>query len=137
MRLWHKDLIPVLPRQQLLGQWRECCLIARSIQKHGTPNHLLVNKIMDYPMEHFWTYGVMIAKEMEARKYKCDFERFAQYFPLGGYQEVSKDELFKDWHTNRYLRQCFSNLQEKFDCGGVPVAQWAEVCYHMKGANLA
>lgn len=25
MRLWHKDLIPYLPRQQLLGQWRECC----------------------------------------------------------------------------------------------------------------
>lgn len=23
MRLWHKDLLPVLPRQQLLGQWRE------------------------------------------------------------------------------------------------------------------
>jgi uncharacterized protein (TIGR02328 family) len=31
MRLWHKDLISVLPRQQLLGQWRECCLIARNI----------------------------------------------------------------------------------------------------------
>lgn len=81
--------------------------------------------------------SVMIAKEMEARKYKYDFERFAQYFPLGGYQEVSKEDLFKDWHTNRYLRQCFSNLQEKFDCGGVPVAQWAAVCYHLKGVDLA
>ena len=57
MRCWHKDLIPVLPKQQLMGQWRECCLIARSIEKHGTPNHLLVNRIMDYPMDHFWTYG--------------------------------------------------------------------------------
>jgi uncharacterized protein (TIGR02328 family) len=132
LRLWHKDLIPVLPRQQLLGQWRECCLIARSIQNNGTPNHMLVNKIMDYPIKHFWTYGVMVAKEMESRGYKCDFERFAQYFPLGGYQEVSNDDLFKDWHNGRYLKQCFANLQEKFDCGGVPVAQWAEVCYALK-----
>ena len=39
MRLWHKDLISVLPRQQLLGQWRECCLIARNIAEKNTPNH--------------------------------------------------------------------------------------------------
>ena len=37
MRLWHKDLIYVLPRQQLLGQWRECCLIAKNIAEKGTP----------------------------------------------------------------------------------------------------
>ena len=46
MRLWHKDLIPYLPRQQLLGQWRECCCIAKSIHDKGSPNHLLVNKII-------------------------------------------------------------------------------------------
>lgn len=28
MRLWHKDLIPALPRKQLLGQWRELCAIS-------------------------------------------------------------------------------------------------------------
>ena len=50
MRLWHKDLIPVLPRQQLLSQWRECCCIARNIVENGTPNHILVNKILDYPI---------------------------------------------------------------------------------------
>ena len=47
MRLWHKDLIPYLPRQQLLGQWRECCCIVRNIAMLGTPNHILVNKVMD------------------------------------------------------------------------------------------
>lgn len=24
VRIWHKDLIPDIPRKQLLGQWREC-----------------------------------------------------------------------------------------------------------------
>jgi uncharacterized protein (TIGR02328 family) len=27
MRLWHYKLIPYLPRQQLLGQHRECCAL--------------------------------------------------------------------------------------------------------------
>ena len=48
MRLWHKDLIAFLPRKQLLGQWRECCAIARNIAVNGTPNHVLVNKVLDY-----------------------------------------------------------------------------------------
>ena len=59
MRLWHKDLIPRLPRQQLLGQWRECCLIAKQIDTKGTPNHVLVNRIMDYDPWHFWKYSQM------------------------------------------------------------------------------
>ena len=25
MRLWHEQLIPILPKNQLLGQHRECC----------------------------------------------------------------------------------------------------------------
>ena len=56
MRLWHKELIDVLPRQQLLGQWRECCCIALNLSKSGTPNHILVNKILDYPIDEFFEY---------------------------------------------------------------------------------
>lgn len=33
MRLWHIDLIPVLPREQLVAQWRECSAIAGAILK--------------------------------------------------------------------------------------------------------
>lgn len=27
--------------------------------------------------------------------------------------------IFADWHNDRYLSQCFYNLQEKYDCGGI------------------
>lgn len=39
MRLWHKDLIifHILPNKQLVGQWRECCCIAKNIQDNKTP----------------------------------------------------------------------------------------------------
>ena len=50
MRLWSYQLVPFLPRQQLVSQWRELVCIAKSIHDKGTPNHILVNKIMRYPL---------------------------------------------------------------------------------------
>ena len=118
MRLWHKDLISILPRQQLLGQWRECCLIAKNIAEKGSPNHLLVNKIMNYPIEHFFWYCNSIACEMELRGYFVDLRKITKWIPAP-VDIVIKDELFKDWHNDRYLHQCLMNLQEKYDCGGI------------------
>ena len=119
MRLWHKDLIRVLPRQQLLSQWRECCCIARNIAVNDTPNHILVNKIMDYPIDHFIYYAGSIYTEMLTRGYKCIWKSFEQYelWPKDGRIKCNSDMLFENWHNDRYLKQCFYNLQEKFDCG--------------------
>lgn len=126
MRLWHKDLLDVLPRQQLLGQWRECCLIAKNIKEKGTPNHILVNRIMNYPIEHFYLYASEVADEMEKREYKCDFSKFTKYITLERCH-VTHDEMFKDWHNDRYLNQCVSNLQEKYDCGGISYKEYDQV----------
>ena len=53
MRLWHKDLIKALPQQHIVAQWRELSAIAGAIQKSGTPNHILVNFVLDYDYDHF------------------------------------------------------------------------------------
>ena len=131
MRLWHKDLIAVLPKQQLLGQWRECCAIARNIEKKRTPNHLLVNKILDYPNEHFHFYTRLVYVEMRKRGYKCDWNRFTDHFYLGDdfapLPFIPVEQLFPDWHNDRYLKQCYYNLQEKFDCGGITEAEWKAI----------
>ena len=126
MRLWHKDLIDSLPRKQLLGQWRECCAIIKNIKEKGAPNHLLVNKIMDYDLKHFYTYGLYVFIETEHRDYKCNLRKFDQYFK-GGKIVKTFDELFDGWHNERYLDQCFYNLQEKFDCGGMSEEEWEKV----------
>ena len=128
MRLWHKDLIRLLPRQQLLGQWRECCLIAKNIAEKGTPNHLLVNKIMDYPAGHFWKYGYLVMCEMDKRGFKCDFEKFEQWIDKP-YALITPEvqDLFPDWHDERYLRQCIFNLEEKAMCGGISQDEWAPI----------
>lgn len=127
MRLWHKDLIPVLPRQQLLGQWRECCLIAKNIQTKGTPNHLLVNRVMDYPLDHLYTYGMMVYGEMKARGYKPNLTNFKKWIS-GRYQTpVYRSQLFKKWHTDEYLRQCLYNLEEKYDCDDISRKEWLKI----------
>lgn len=130
MRLWHKDLIPVLPRQQLLSQWRECCCIARNIAENGTPNHILVNRIMDYPLGMFTTYTRLVRDEMARRGYKISKQALNNYRDninrcserLDNYNIIETgpiDTLYKDWHGARYFKQCIFNLQEKYDCGGM------------------
>ena len=143
MKLWHKDLIPVLPRQQLLGQWRECCCIARNIAVNGTPNHLLVNKIMDYRITSFESYCILIIREMQKRGYKISSEAVEklednlfdwslqemkpQVFRLLSDEPIEHDKLFPDWHNDRYMHQCLMNLQEKFDCEGIGICEYEKV----------
>ena len=135
MRLWPKDLIPVLPRQQLLGQWRECCLIAKNIAEKGTPNHLLVNKIMDYPIAHFSTYIDLVIKEMHERGYRINRASYVDMIiNLSNAKEFFKDGptgcntiIFSGWHNNRYLWQCVYNLEEKYDCGGITEEEWQKI----------
>lgn len=45
MRLWHEQLIPYLPRQQLLGQHRECCALRGN--GWGKP-HAVVNYVFKH-----------------------------------------------------------------------------------------
>ena len=122
MRLLHKRLIPYLPNKQLLGQWRECCLIMKNITEKKTPNHILVNRIMDYPIEHFYSYCVLVSLEMACRKYNSDWSKIdgLELFD----SVVPYSEVFEGWHNNRYLMQCYYNLQEKYDCGGISEDEW-------------
>ena len=145
MRLWHKDLIPYLPQQQLLGQWRELCCIAASLATDHTPNHILVNPILDYPPEHFEAYCILVLNEMKKRKYeigdvafnnlRCNVRAWRLYLDSElPFDYIDKDwtidlgeELFGEWHSTRYLRQCYFNLEEKYDRGGIPQKEWMSI----------
>ena len=138
MRLWHKDLIPYLPRQQLIAQWRECCCICKNIADNGTPNHLLVNKIMNYPFEHFLEYTRLVIYCLQERRYKTSElsrRNFINNFnKFSNYEDYTKDTfgdwIFENWHNERYLKQCIYNLQEKYDCGGISESEWKIIAIH-------
>lgn len=133
MRLWHYELIDVLPKAQLVSQWRELCAIVSALDKNGTPNHILVNKILDYPQHHIVIYINKVVCEFEKRGYKCKdsvFEKLGKN--LSDVMNLFNNDfnekgLFKNWHNKRYLTQCFYNLQEKYDCGGITTKDWNEI----------
>lgn len=70
MRLWHKDLISVLPIEQLATQWKELFIIVENIQTKNTPNHILVNKVVDYPYDHLITYAQLVRNEITNKGYQ-------------------------------------------------------------------
>ena len=110
MRLWHYKLIPYLPKSQLLAQWRELNSIFKKQDKH-----ILINYIYDYPKSELFNYSSLVIEEMFNRGYKTHFKNFDKYFnePISSFTTMP----FEHHHDNRYLIQCFYNLQEKFDRG--------------------
>lgn len=133
MRIWHKALIRVLPRQQLISQWRECIAIARNIELYGLPRHGLVNKVMDYPISHLYFYTDMVVLELMDRGYKVSpvalkkFEDSMRNIDYNYDDVVEESELFKNWHNKDYLIQCYYNLQEKYDCGLINQYDWRRI----------
>lgn len=126
MRLWHKALIEVLPRQQLLGQWRELNSIYKKQDKH-----ILINFIYDYDITDIIWYSTLVYDEMIKRGYKCDTKNFKKRYSMT--METAKcvpipyDTIFKNKMNERYLKQCLYNLQEKYDCGGISQEEWQKI----------
>lgn len=135
MRLWNYQMLSVLPRQQLLSQLRECVAISKDIYETGHTNHILINKIMDYPIEEFQIYCDMVVEEMLNRGYKVSdttIDKLSKYLKYKCHDDfyVVKDiKIFKDWHDSRYMVICLYNIYEKFLCGGVTEDEWDKI-YH-------
>ena len=69
MRLWHQKLIPYLPRQQLLGQHRECAALRG---KGWGKKHATVDYVSKDPPVCLIAYHWLIMDEMEKRGYHPD-----------------------------------------------------------------
>ena len=109
MRLWHYELLPYLPKSQLLAQKRECDLIWKDIANGRRTNHVLINYIWDYdcPDLRLYMYYELLKEEFERRGFKFRWSKNANTFC------VSKENPFPIHHNNRYLIECYFNLEEK------------------------
>ena len=125
MRLWHYKLIPVLPKAMLVSQWRECIAIKRQWEK-GTLKHRLVSYVKNYHKKYFQNYVYEIIKEMNNRnikfniKYYEEINNFCNKNGNGAYMHYPE-------HNNRYLKQCYYNLQEKADRGIITQEEFAKI----------
>ena len=123
MRLWHQSLISLLPRQQLLGQHRECCALRG---KGWGRKHSVVDYVFTHIPERLVAYHYIVMDEMERRGYKPD-----KIWRDGGYRGkvLGVDENWCDsdivnaWynkegfiyseHNDAYLWECKENLRQK------------------------
>lgn len=79
-------------------------------------------------MRHFGTYCFCINMEFNKRGYKISeksINKLNDFFQ--DKRGIDFEELFKDWHNDRYLKQCLLNLQEKYDCGGITQEEWDKI----------
>ena len=112
MRLWHKDLIVngLLPKSQLVSQWRELNSIFVKQDKH-----ILINYIYNYPKDYLLDYTNLVLQELDNRGYKVkNMDNYNNYFKdlLG--KTVNRDFLEYEEHNTFYLVVCRFNLMEKF-----------------------
>ena len=105
MRLWHIDLIPYLPKSQLIAQWRELNSIFKK-----QDNHILINYIYNYPKSTLKTYADKVVKEMQNRGYEIKkWDNYNEYF-----EGVVADGMNFKEHNDTYFEICYWNLYEKY-----------------------
>ena len=129
MRLWHTALIEGLPREQLVAQWRELSAIAGAVQKNGTPNHILVNFVLDYDWIHFISYAYYVRKEMTRRGYRTMnnvWEKICSLDlnPITEEDILPLEEIYPEKMNKEYCEICYYNLLEKYRCGGIMESTW-------------
>lgn len=127
MRLWHQSLISKLPRQQLLGQHRECC----ALRGNGWGRR---HSVVNYVFEHFpsWlvAYHYLVMDEMKRRGYKPDetwYNRNWRGKTLGEEVGWADGDMVDDQyvyatkkfgiiypeHNDEYYQECIKNLRGK------------------------
>jgi uncharacterized protein (TIGR02328 family) len=110
-------LIPYLPRQQLLGQWRECIAL---LGKGWGRNHSTVNYVFKYTESKLVNYTLEIGAEMKKRKYKPNALLISKAL-MNRHSYIESIRIITDSgfetpypeHNDAYLHECLSNLAAK------------------------
>ena len=126
MRLWHQKLIPQLPRQQLLGQHRECCALRG---KGWGRNHSTVNYVFQHNPALLVAYHYLIMEEMKNRGYQPNeiwYDSTYRGSTLGHDKTWDYGSALTDYlmavevgatlypeHNDTYYQECIENLKGK------------------------
>lgn len=118
MRLWHENLIPNLPRQQLLGQHRECC----ALRGNGWGrNHSTVNYVFKYSPSRLVAYHNKVMEEMTNRGYIVNSNWFNPWYRgknIGFDNNIDlnlkglEKNIYPE-HDDNYYNECIVNLEQK------------------------
>ena len=121
MRLWHQSLIHYLPRQQLLGQHRECCALRG---KGWGKKHSVVDYVFKYDLAHLHQYHLKVMEEMIDRGYKVHINWYDRQWrgntlrkisslnEVGTFVSKGNSTVYPE-HDSTYLKECLDNLEAK------------------------
>ncbi len=118
MRLWHQDLLSLLPRQWLLGQHREICALRG---RGWGRKHATVDYVFRHEPVRLYRFHWLVMQEMERRGYRVDPVWYdpayrgktsppfqAGELGLG----FTPDPIYPE-HDAAYLFECQTNLLKK------------------------
>ena len=133
MRLWPLAILDQLPRQQLLGQHRECCALRG---KGWGRKHATVDYVFKHPYYWLYLYHRHIMFEMMERKMRpdekwlmssyrgrtigmdnSDFTRCRSVIDMSD-ERSNVCHIYPE-HDEKYLQECIENLARK----GVVIAR--------------
>ena len=116
MRLWHEQSIHLLPKNQLLGQHRECC----ALRGNGwNKKHKTVDYVFTYSPYNLFIYHSKIMDEMEKRGYRVSIEwrdknyRGQKAESYSNLEETNISSPIYKEHNSEYLLECIENLAGK------------------------
>ena len=116
MRLWHEQIIHLLPKNQLLGQHRECC----ALRGNGwNKKHKTVDYVFKYSPYNLFIYHSKIMDEMEKRGYRVSTEwrdknyRGQKAKSYSNLEEINIFSPIYKEHNDEYLAECIENLEGK------------------------
>ena len=116
MRLWHEQIIHLLPKNQLLGQHRECC----ALRGNGwNKKHKTVDYVFTYSPYNLFIYHSKIMDEMEKRGYRVSIEwrdknyRGQKAESYSNLEETNISTPIYKEHNDEYLSECIENLAGK------------------------
>ena len=116
MRLWHEQIIHLLPKNQLLGQHRECC----ALRGNGwNKKHKTVDYVFTYSPYNLFIYHSKIMDEMEKRGYTVSREwrdknyRGQKADSYSNLEEINISSPIYKEHNDEYLLECIENLAGK------------------------
>ena len=124
MRLWHQELIPFLPRGQLLAQHRECCALRG---RGWGRKHSVVDYVFRHSRERLYAYHAMVMDEMSRRDYSVAPEWWDVRYRGKRLKAAAANRcrrfgprIYRE-HDDDYLAECLKNLRRK----GVKLAYYS------------
>ena len=134
MRIWHKDLVSVLPDKLLLKLKDDWFNIATDLVSAEVTTSLgdpTLDRILEYSIGHFYSYYFIYIMPELHRRGLLD-EKTMDFFHslVSCYSENDlriSNPVFDCWHNTRYLLQCLMHLEELYDCGYISFEEWYRI----------